>query len=361
MSRIGKQAIFILKLTANRRFFVFDNGGILENIYKNMDIIEKLKLANLKGRGGAGFPTWQKWQMVKDAVSPDGRKFVIVNVSEGEPAVAKDNYILENWSEIVVEGVTLAMAAVGAQKGYLYLRKDYFDKFRDKLAKNIGNKPIEIFREPCGYLGGEETTLLESIEGGRCEPRIKPPFPPQVGLYGCPTLINNLETLYFAAKINRDEYEKTRFYTVSGDTINDGVYELPKAWPIRRVLEASGNLPEQSFFVQAGGGASGTILLADELDQPLAGAGSIVIHDLAKTDLRKLGLSWAEFFINENCGKCVPCREGVYRLKEIFSKEPVDIAKANDIVKSLASASFCPFGKGVANSFGSLIAKLMGK
>jgi len=170
-------------------------------------------------------------------------------------------------------------------------------------------------------------------------------------------MINNLETLYFAAKINRDEYEKTRFYTISGDTINDGVYELPEAWSIRRVLEASGNLPAQPFFIQAGGGASGTILLANDLDQPLAGTGSIVVHDLAKTDLRKLGLSWAEFFIKENCGKCVPCREGVFRLREIFSQEPVDIAKANDIVKLLAAASFCPFGKGVANAFGGLLHK----
>jgi NADH:ubiquinone oxidoreductase subunit F (NADH-binding) len=250
---------------------------------------------------------------------------------------------------------------VGAQKGILYLRKDYFDKFKDKLTKNIGGKPIELFRKTCSYLGGEETTLLESIEGKRCEPRIKPPFPPQVGLFGCPTLINNLETLFFAAKINRGEYEKTRFYTISGDTMNDGVYELPEAWPIRRVLEATGNLPAIPFFVQAGGGVSGTILLENELDAPLSGAGSIVVHDLAKTDLRNLGLSWANFFIKENCGKCVPCREGVYRLREIFSHDPIDIAKAKDIVILLAAASFCPLGKGAANSFGSLITKLIAK
>ena len=159
-----------------------------------MNIIEKLKEANLRGRGGAGFPVWQKWQMVKDAASLDGRKFVVCNVSEGEPAVSKDGYILENWPEVVIDGIALAMEAVGARKGYLYLRKDYFDKFKDKLTAIIGDKQIELFREPCGYLGGEETTLLESIEGKRCEPRIKPPFPPQVGFFGCPTLINNLKT-----------------------------------------------------------------------------------------------------------------------------------------------------------------------
>ena len=324
-----------------------------------MNIIEKLKAANLKGRGGAGFPAWQKWQMVKDA--PGDMKYVVANVSEGEPAVFKDNFILENWPETVVEGITLAMEAVGAQKSYLYLRKDYFDKYRDKLEGIIGGQQIELFREPCGYLGGEETTLLESIEGKRCEPRLKPPFPPQVGLFGCPTLINNLETLYFAAKIAKGEYKNTRFYSISGDVAKPGVYELGESSTIRQALRDSGNLPSGNFFVQAGGGASGTILLDNELETPLAGAGSIVVHDLAKTDLRKLGLSWADFFIKENCGKCVPCREGVYRLREIFSHEPVDIAKASDIVKLLAGASFCPFGKGVANSYGSLISKLMAK
>ena len=346
---------------------------------KFMDIIEKLKQADLRGRGGAGFPTWQKWQMVKYAAAaegeprPDGRgdrKYVICNVSEGEPAVFKDDFILERWPEVVIEGITLAMDAVGAQMGYIYLRKDYYDKHKEKLTEIIGDKPIELFREPCGYLGGEETTLLESMEGSpngearlvggkRCEPRLKPPFPPQAGLFSYPTLINNLETLYFAAKISRGEYKKTRFYCISGDTNSPGVFERGEILAIREVLEKTGNLPQNEFFVQAGGGASGTILLDSELDQPLTGAGSIVVHDLQKTDARKLGLSWAEFFINENCGKCAPCREGVYRLREIFSQDKVDIAKAKEIVALLGSASFCPFGKGVANSFGSLIDKLM--
>ncbi|MGB2631408.1 MAG: NADH-ubiquinone oxidoreductase-F iron-sulfur binding region domain-containing protein [Minisyncoccales bacterium] len=322
-----------------------------------MEIIEKLKQANLRGRGGAGFPAWQKWQMVKDA--PGETKYVVCNVSEGEPAVSKDIFILENWPEIAVEGIDLAMAATGADKGYFYLRKDYFDKYKDKLAGIIGGKQIEIVREPGGYLGGEETALLESIEGKPCEPRIKPPFPPQSGLFGYPTLINNLETLYFAAKINRGEYENTRFYSISGGIAGEGVYEFPESWPIRRILETTGNSPQNKFFIQAGGGASGTILLENELDAPLTGAGSIVVYDSAKTDPRELGLRWAEFFIKENCGKCVPCREGVYRLREIFSEDPLDIARAQSIVKLLAAASFCPFGKGVANSFGSLLEKLI--
>jgi len=324
-----------------------------------MDIIEKLKEADLRGRGGAGFPTWQKWRMVKDA--PGIKKYVVCNVSEGEPAVFKDNFILENHPGAVIDGMNLAMEAVGASKGYIYLRKDYFDKYKNTLLGIIGNKQIEVFREPCGYLGGEETALLETIEGKPCEPRMKPPFPPQSGLFGCPTLINNLETLFYAEKISKGEYKKTRLYSISGDVLSPGVYELDEGFPIAQVLEVTGNLPKSGYFVQAGGGASGTILLDSELGDPLKGAGSIVVHDVIRTDLRKLGLRWADFFIKENCGKCVPCREGVYRLREIFSQDIVDIAKAKEIVGLLAAASFCPFGKGVANSFGGLINKLMSK
>ncbi len=322
-----------------------------------MEIIEKLKAAGLRGRGGAGFPTWRKWQMVKDARG--GKKYVVCNVSEGEPAVSKDGYILEREPEIVVEGIALAMNEVGAKKGYLYLRKDYFDKYKDKLAGIADGKEIEIVREPGGYLGGEETALLESIEGKAVEPRIKPPFPPQAGLWGCPTLINNLETLYFAARIIRGEYKNTRFYTIAGGCARPGVFERGEGLTIKEILEKTGNLPDVDFFIQAGGGASGTILTQDELEIPLSGAGSIVVYDKQKTDPRALGLQWINFFIKENCGKCVPCREGVYRLREIFSQTPLDIARAKDIVKLLAQGSFCPFGKGVANAFGGLLEKLI--
>lgn len=333
-----------------------DVRGLLK--LKNMKIIDELKKANLKGRGGAGFPTWQKWQMVKDARGET--KYVVCNVSEGEPAVTKDKYILDNWPETVIDGIQLAMEATGAQKGYLYLRKDYYDELKDKMAVLIAGRPIEMVREPGGYLGGEETALLESVEGKRCEPRMKPPFPPQVGLFGCPTLINNLETLFCAAKIAKGEYKNTRFYSISGDTANAGVFECGDELTIREVLAKTGNLPDKDFFVQVGGGASGTILLEGDLDQPLTGAGCIVVHDKATTDPRKLGLVWAEFFIKENCGKCVPCREGVYYLREIFLREIVDVAKAKEIVMLMKGASFCPFGKGVANAYDSLIGKLFG-
>jgi NADH:ubiquinone oxidoreductase subunit F (NADH-binding) len=222
----------------------------------------------------------------------------------------------------------------------------------------IGSLPIEVFEETGGYLGGEETTLLEVIEGKRAEPRFKPPYPPQSGLYLCPTLINNLETFYSVAKIAAGQYKGTRFYTISGDVKKPGVYELAEDRPINKVLEETGNLPDFEFFVQAGGGASGQILLQSELDAPLSGAGSIVVYSKKKTDLAGLMKKWTLFFINENCGKCVPCREGVYRLNEMLLLKSFDVKAALEITAVLKETSFCPFGKGVANSFESLINKL---
>jgi NADH:ubiquinone oxidoreductase subunit F (NADH-binding) len=319
-------------------------------------IIEKIKDANLRGRGGAGFPTAAKWEMVLNA--PGDKKYVICNVSEGEPAVTKDGYILERYPKDVIEGMKLALGAIKGSQGIIYLRKDYFKKYGSKLKALIMGLPVEIFEETCGYLGGEETTLLEVIEGNRAEPRFKPPYPPQSGLYGCPTLINNLETFYCVAKIAERKYFGGRFYSISGDVKKPGVYELNEDLSIVKILRESGNLPAFEFFVQAGGGASGQILLESELDQPLAGAGSIVVYDKRKTDLSGLMKKWSSFFINENCGKCVPCREGVYRLNEMLKNSAFDAKRAQEIIAVLKNTSFCPFGRGVANSFESLINKL---
>lgn len=319
-------------------------------------IIEELKKANLKGRGGAGFPVAAKWEMVMNAAAD--KKYVICNVSEGEPAVAKDGFILENYPETAIEGIRIALEAIKNSSAYVYLRKDYYKKYGGRLEKLAKGLPVTVFEETCGYLGGEETTLLEVIEGRRAEPRFKPPYPPQSGLYGRPTLINNLETFYYVAKIAKGEYDGKRFYTITGAVKKPGIYELPEEWPVKKVLEESGNLPVFDFFVQAGGGASGAILLGAELEKPLAGAGSIVVYDREKTCLLGLMKQWAGFFIRENCGKCVPCREGVYRLNEMLQQKNFDPEAARDIVTVLKETSFCPFGKGVANSFDSLLNKL---
>lgn len=321
-----------------------------------MNIIQKIKESGLTGRGGAGFPTWQKWEAVKNA--PGEKKYVICNASEGEPGVMKDGFILENYPEEFLDGVKVAMEYLGASEGYIYLRKDYYDKFKAKLVELTKNLPITLFREPGGYLCGEESTLIESIEGNRFEPRDKPPFPTQVGLFGFPTLVNNLETFYWISKISKDEYHKSRFYSLNGDINNPGVFEFLEDYSIEKVLKETNNFPEKPFFVQIGGGASGNILTQEELSEKVSGAGAIIVYDKEKTDLKKLMKKWIDFYSNENCGKCTPCREGVFRIKELLDSKDMDMEKLKDILFALRETSFCPLGKGVTIPLESLLEKI---
>lgn len=321
-----------------------------------MNIIDLLKKDNLLGRGGAGFPTGQKWEMVSKQVSD--KKYIICNGSEGEPGVFKDGFLLENHPEDIIEGIKIALAEIDHSLAYLYLRKDYYKKFKTKLQKLIGKFPIIIFCETGGYLGGEETTLLNIIEQKRKEPRIKPPFPPQNGLFGCPTLINNIETFYFVSKIAKGQYQNTKFYSVSGDVKNKGVFELPINYSIEQVLKETGNFPSFDFFIQVGGGAIGEILLKNELPRPVCGAGAIIVFNKKKTDLLALMKKWANFFIKENCDKCLPCREGIFRIKELLSAKKLNRQLLDEIFFSLKETSFCALGKGIPVPFESLLAKV---
>jgi len=321
------------------------------------NIISKLKEQNLLGRGGAGFPTWQKWEMVKKANA--SKKYIICNGSEGEPGVFKDGFILGNYLKDVVEGVKIALKIIDNSLAYFYLREDYYQKFKAKLEKLIKGFPIAIFQETGGYLAGEETTLINAIEGKkRLEPRIKPPFPPQSGLFGCPTLINNVETFYYVSKIAKKEYKKTRFYSISGEVKNKGVYEMPENYPISEVLKKTSNYPGFDFFVQVGGGASGEILLKKELSRSACGAGAIIIFDKKKTNPVSLMKKWADFFAKENCDKCVPCREGIFRISDMLKRGKIDKAQIEDIFFVLKETSFCALGKSAAIPFESLLSKV---
>ncbi|MEI6144629.1 MAG: hypothetical protein WCP91_03475, partial [Candidatus Berkelbacteria bacterium] len=182
-----------------------------------MEIISALKASNLIGLGGAGFPTWQKWQAVKD--STEVKRFVICNLSEGEPGVFKDEYILQNHLPELIAGINLAKETIGAQRTYIFLN-DKYKKYLPKITKEIKGKKIEVFIDTGRYLCGEETTLLQTMEGKLRQPRQKPPFPTESGLYGYPTLINNAETLYRAYLISQGETEMKRFYSLSGDVID---------------------------------------------------------------------------------------------------------------------------------------------
>ncbi|MEK7103960.1 MAG: NADH-ubiquinone oxidoreductase-F iron-sulfur binding region domain-containing protein [Patescibacteria group bacterium] len=342
------------------------------------NFIEQLKQSGLLGRSGSNFPVWKKWEAVRQASSD--KKFIICNASEGEPEVFKDAFILENYLPEVINGVKIALQETGALTAYIYLNKNFYQKFKQKLIGLIGNSPIELFEKPAGYLAGEETSILNVIEGKRPEPRIKPPYPTEKGLWAKPTLINNVETFYWASKIAKGEYQNKRFYCVSGDpsnssgqALNKGVFELPENYSIEQILKETKNYPNFPFFLQVGGGAIGEILLDNELSQPIKGLASIIIFNKEKTDPRALLKKWAEFLTQENCDQCAPCREGLCRIKEVLRQAPAYAEASagrqdkfsenqkqilNDIFAVLEKTSLCPFGRTAYLPFKTALEKL---
>ena len=325
----------------------------------SQDIILKLKKSGLKGRSGSSFPTGLKWESVKNAKA--SKKYVICNAAEGEPEVFKDDYILKNYPDKVIEGMKIALKTIDNSSGYIYINKEYFKKYGVKLKKLIGKLPISIFlkkTEYGKYIGGEETSLIESIEGKRAEPRQKPPHPTQAGLFGYPTLVNNVETFYYVSKINENKYNNERFYCISGEVKNKGVFEFPEDWTIKKVLKETDNWPDFDFFVQVGGGAEGEIFLSKELDKPVQYLASIIVFNL-KTDPYSLMGKWADFLMKGNCDKCVPCREGLYRLSEMIKMRKIDINTLEDLFLVLEETSFCPLGRGATIPFKSLISKVL--
>ncbi|MDD3386348.1 MAG: NADH-ubiquinone oxidoreductase-F iron-sulfur binding region domain-containing protein [Candidatus Pacebacteria bacterium] len=313
-----------------------------------MDIIKKIKEAGLKGRGGGSFSTALKWELAKKAQGKE--KYVICNAAEGEPNVFKDKYILDNYLEDVINGIKIAKNFISAKSAYIYLNKNY------TISEDIGD--IIIFKKDSGYIGGEETSICEAIEGKRVEPRRKPPFLTESGLFGCPTLLNNVETFYCVSKIAKGEYNHSRFFSINGDVLNQGVYELREDITIFQALKETKNYPEFDFFAQVGGGASGEIMLPQELNRPVFGAGSITIYNREKTDKYELMEKWAEFFHTGNCDKCVPCREGAFRIYEMIKERNIDYDKLDSIFFSLKKSSFCSLGKSIPLPFESLIKKI---
>jgi len=323
----------------------------------NINIIEKLEKAKLLGRGGASFPTSKKWEVVKKISSK--KKYIVCNCSEGEPSVKKDGYILKHYPKQVIEGIKLALETINNSEAYLYLRKDYYSRYKDKLKKLIKDLPITIFKEKGNYLSGEETSLCEEIEGKEGRPRQKPPYPSQSGIYNCPTLINNLETFCMVSKIYNNEYKKTRFYTLSGDIKNPGVYELPISYSIKKILEETNNLPKKDFFLQIGGGMSGEVILPKEMNRKVRGSGSIIIYDRKNTDPYELMRRWVNFFLIQNCDKCTPCREGVYRIYEMLKENKIDKKTLNDLFLVMDQSSFCALGAMIVIPFKSLTNKVL--
>lgn len=323
------------------------------------NIIEKIEQAGLRGRGGAGFPTAIKWQAVKKQQMQGKKIYIIANGSEGEPGVFKDEYILKKFPNEFIEGIKIALVEFADSEAVIYLNHTYFDRYYKKLATISKGFPIGYFRKTARYIAGDETALISHIEGKRDEPRIKPPYPAESGLYGMPTLVNNIETYYRVYQIARGEYQKRAFYSISGQGIKKQVYDYPADFTVKQVLEESGNWPKEDFYIQYGGGAAGSIYLPEELDSVIPGAASIIIYNRKKTNPFRLMRYWAEFYAQENCDKCTPCREGSMRILEMLKEDRFDREKIKELFLAMEQSSFCPLGRGMSAPYKSLIEKVI--
>lgn len=330
-----------------------------------MDILNKIREVGLKGCGGAAYPTADKWQAVKDSFAP--RKYVICNASEGEPFVYKDGYIFKNWPEKVIAGIDLAIKFLTDRKveveGYVFINHEYAKKYGRFLAAEIQkrNSPISIYVKPenGGYICGEETVILNTIEGEKSEPRLKPPFPTTRGLWGEPTIINNVETFYHIARIAEGDYETVRFYSINGDCRYPGVYKMRADKTIKHILAETRNWLPRDFFVQVGGGSAGEILNNLQLDCLAVGAMSLTLYQAGVWKARDLFRHWIGFFLTESCGQCTTCREGTYRLFEVINSKNPDWKLFFDLLDNLSETSLCGLGLSVPTAIKSYIKNVL--
>lgn len=349
------------------------------------EVIAEIEEAGLVGRGGAAFPTGLKWKFTAGAEGEP--KYIVCNTDESEPGTFKDRFLMEGDPYAVLEGMILASYAIGSHKGYIYIRGEYYrsqkffegvlEQARDHgfLGKDILGSghafDVEIRAGAGAYICGEETALFESIEGKRGFPRIKPPFPTNHGLFGKPTVINNVETLAAATWVmengaeafrsnGTEESPGTKMFCLSGDVGRPGVYEVPYGTTMRDLLDQAGGVRGE---LQAAlvGGAAGFYATPEQLDVPMSfegleeagltlGSGVVIVSNTER-DLRKSLLSLARFFAHESCGKCYPCRFGTQRqkdlLKRIFDGEgsAEDIEALDDIGYTMTESSLCGLGK----------------
>jgi len=301
------------------------------------EIIDTIRASGIRGRGGAGFPVGVKWNLC--AAARSDAKFVICNADEGEPGTFKDRVLLAEFPEIVFEGMTIAARAIGAAEGIVYLRAEYefllpgllqiLDKRRRKgllgqgILKQEGfDFDIRIQLGAGAYVCGEETALIESLEGHRGEPRNRPPFPVDTGFENHPTIVNNVETLAWVpcilwkgapwfAGIGTEHSKGPKLFSVSGDCWRPGVYEFPYGVTVQQVLDEIGGAGAKAVQV---GGASGVLLPVSQFKRKIAFEdvpcnGSVVVFG-PERDLLAVARNFAEFFCDESCGQCTPCREG---------------------------------------------------
>jgi len=333
-------------------------------------VTEEVKASGLRGRGGAGFPCGLKWELAREA--PGDEKYVICNADEGEVGTFKDRYMLENDPFTLIEGIAIAACAVGAKQGYIYLRAEYHHLL-DLLMKAIGQareggflQHVDIdIREGAGaYVCGEESALMDSIEGKRGEVRYRPPFPPEKGLWEKPTIINNVETLMnipqiilngagWFSQIGTERSKGTKVFSVSGDVAKPGVYELVLGSQLKELVMDLA-LAEKVKMVQIGG-ATGRIIPYAMMDTPLSfetilGAGAVIVFG-ENRDTIDIVYRTLEFLAEESCGKCSPCREGtevMFEILERFSKGEGmdrDIITLEQLSQAMMLASLCGLGQ----------------
>jgi NADH-quinone oxidoreductase subunit F len=349
-------------------------------------VTDVVKVAGLRGRGGAGFPAGVKWSFIPKGVKP---VYVVVNADESEPGTFKDRELMERNPHQVIEGIVLCAYAVGAEAAYIYGRGEFKVPFvglqeainaayeKGFLGQNIldSDFSFDIYTHlgAGAYICGEETALLESLEGKLGQPRNRPPFPAQVGLYGKPTVVNNVETLanvppivlhgaHWYRQFGTEKSPGTKIFSLSGHVIKPGNYELPLGTPLRYLIgECGGGLPEgRAVKAVLPAGASAPILPADKLDVAMdyesvqaagsmLGSASFIVMD-DTVDMVWAASKMVHFFKHESCGKCSPCREGTYWMERIYQRlcdgdcQPGDVDLLLDIADQMDGNCFCLLG-----------------
>ena len=365
----------------------FGNGGYqtlldlrLEGDWENIQ--NKILDSGLRGLGGAGFPSGKKWGFVR---MNEGSRFIAVNGDEGEPGTFKDRFYLERTPHLFLEGMLIAAWAIEAEKAYIYMRDEYpavLEILRREInaleqAGIVEPNYIELRRGAGAYICGEESAMIESIEGKRGLPRHRPPFVAQVGLFGRPTLVHNIETLHWIARICREGPEilnsvkkngrkGLRTYSVSGRVQNPGVYLLPSGSTILDIIDAAGGIKEGHIFkaYQPGGPSSG-LLPATLNDVPMdfdtlqphdtfiGSAAVVILSD--KDSARSAALNMLKFFEDESCGQCTPCRVGCEKAVKLMENTRWDTELLEEVCKTMVDASICGLGQAAPNAIKSTI------
>jgi len=337
-------------------------------------VINEVKASGLRGRGGAGFPVGLKWEGARKA--PGDVKYVICNADEGEVGTFKDRYILERDPFTLVEGITIAGYAIGAKTAFVYLRAEYhflFDLLNSAIAQAkdagyLNSFNIEVREGAGAYICGEESGLMESIEGKRGEARYRPPFPTTAGLWAKPTIINNVETLMnipqimlngaaWFSQMGTEKSKGTKVFSVSGDVAKPGVFEMVLGSKLRELVEEIAGAKDVKF-IQVGG-ATGRIVPVQNIDTPLAfeavlGAGAVTVFNRSR-DIIDIMFRTMEFLQEESCGKCTPCRQGTQVMLEMLERfasgeaRPREIKDLEDLSRVMVITSLCGLGQAAPN------------